>query len=105
MKLSVLLYTHNPSAMAPATVGGCHLFQLKLDVLSNLMNENQEKKQEKKTASAYLILTTAFVVIFGGITLMEIFIAHLGYRVAFLIRDALTGAYGKPMTAPNHRQT
>ncbi len=64
--------------MAPATVGGCHFFQLKLDVLSNPMNENKAKKARKKTASAYLILTTAFVVIFGGITLMGIFIAHLG---------------------------
>ena len=34
-------------------------------------------KQEKKTTKTYLILTAAFVVIFGGVTLMGIFIAHL----------------------------
>jgi hypothetical protein len=41
------------------------------------MNENRAKQARKKTTKAYLILTAAFVVIFGGVTLMGIFIAHL----------------------------
>jgi len=46
-----------------------------------LISEPNERKQsktsKKKTASAYLILTAAFVIIFGGITLLGVFIAHL----------------------------
>ena len=69
----------------PATLAQWHrqswtaatLYIKNLYVLLNLMNENQAKKARKKTAWAYLILTAAFVVIFGGITLMGIFIAHL----------------------------
>ncbi len=41
------------------------------------MNENRAKQARKKTTLTYLILTAAFVVIFGGITLLGIFIAHL----------------------------
>jgi hypothetical protein len=41
------------------------------------MNENRAKLARKKTTLTYLILTAAFVVIFGGITLLGIFIAHL----------------------------
>ena len=41
------------------------------------MNENRAKKARRKTTLAYLILTGAFVIIFGGITLVGIFIAHL----------------------------
>lgn len=41
------------------------------------MNENRAKQARKKTGSAYLILTVAFVIIFGGITLLGFFVAHL----------------------------
>jgi len=41
------------------------------------MDENRAKQARKKTASAYIILTAAFVIIFGGITLLGVFIAHL----------------------------
>ena len=41
------------------------------------MNENRAKQARKKTTLTYLILTAAFVVIFGGITLLGIFIEHL----------------------------
>jgi len=41
------------------------------------MNENRAKQARKKTTVAYLILTAALVIIFGGITLLGLFIAHL----------------------------
>jgi hypothetical protein len=41
------------------------------------MKENRAKQARKKTTLAYVILTAAFVIIFGGITLLGIFIAHL----------------------------
>ena len=41
------------------------------------MNENRATQARKKTTVAYLILTAAFVIIFGGITLLGFFITHL----------------------------
>ncbi len=41
------------------------------------MIENRATQAGRKTFKAYLILTTAFIVIFGGITLLGWFIAHL----------------------------
>jgi hypothetical protein len=41
------------------------------------MKENRAKQAGNKTTLAYFILTVAFIIIFGGITLLGIFIAHL----------------------------
>ena len=50
------------------------------------MNENRAKQASKKTAKAYIVLTAAFVIIFGGITLLGVFIAHLASWVKFLLQ-------------------
>jgi len=48
------------------------------DLISEPTNgQKQSKPSKKKTALAYVILTAAFVIIFGGITLLGVFIAHL----------------------------
>lgn len=41
------------------------------------MDKNRANQARKKTALAYVILTAAFVIIFGGITLLGVFIGHL----------------------------
>ena len=42
------------------------------------MVENRATQAGKKTVKVYLTLATAFIVIFGGITLLGLFIARLG---------------------------
>jgi hypothetical protein len=42
------------------------------------MTKNLATEAKQKTAKTYLIMAAAFIVIFGGITLLGIFIAHFG---------------------------
>ena len=42
------------------------------------MTDNLATAAKKKTAKTYLIMAAIFVAIFGGITLLGIFIAHFG---------------------------
>jgi len=43
------------------------------------MAKNRANQARKKAAKVYLILTSIFIVIFGGITLLGLFIARLDY--------------------------
>jgi hypothetical protein len=63
--------------MTAAIINRPSFFYLKPNFSHDPMNENRAKQAGKKSASTYLILTAVFVIIFGGITLLGIFIAHL----------------------------
>ncbi len=52
-------------------------FLFKTQFLASPNERKSRKTSKKKTTLTYLILTAAFVVIFGGIILLGIFIAHL----------------------------
>jgi hypothetical protein len=50
---------------------------LKLNLFHNHMTENLAARARKKSLFAYIVLTLLFVAIFGGITLVGLFISRL----------------------------